>query len=213
MENKIEKFSESYSPSKRVYQTTFVDNDANITGLHSNLKGKLKKGAKYSYLAVYTVPKDGAEYAIKYPKDYGKSKEEDMKERGIYHFVFGSTNSVVSNVSFKKTDIEKLKEQRIFETQNPYAILANQFSVDIEMFGNTLFYPGRLVYINPAESLGGSGRPWQNGSVYQIMGLGGYHQIRKVSNVISDGVFKTSLEADFMSSGSPPIKRRATKSK
>jgi len=115
--------------------------------------------------------------------------------------------------SFIRGNIEKLKEQRIFETQNPYAILANQFSVDIEMFGNTLFYPGRLVYINPAESLGGSGRPWQNGSVYQIMGLGGYHQIRKVSNVISDGVFKTSLEADFMSSGSPPIKRRATKSK
>ena len=74
------------------------------------------------------------------------------------------------------------------------------------MFGNTLFYPGRLIYVNPAHSLGGSGRPWIEGSVYQVMGLGGYHQIRTVRSQISDGVFSTQLEADFVASGFKPKK-------
>ena len=143
---------------------------------------------------------------LKYPNDYARSKREDLDQRGVYHFVFGSKDSVVKSATFKKTDIENLKEQRIFETQNPYALLANQFSVDIDMFGNTLFYPGRLIYVNPAHSLGGSGRPWIEGSAYQIMGLGGYHQIRTVRSQISDGAFSTQLEADFVASGFKPKK-------
>jgi hypothetical protein len=211
IENKIEKFTENYKPTKTVYQTTFIDSKNSVTGLKESvgpIRSAFTPGTNYSYIAIYAVPKDGSEYFLKYPKDYMKSKKEDLNERGVYHFVFGSKDSVVKSASFKKTDIENLKEQRIFETQNPYALLANQFSVDIDMFGNTLFYPGRLIYINPAHSLGGKGRPWQEGSAYAIMGLGGYHQIRKVRSQISDGGFSTQLEADFVASGFKPKKNK-----
>jgi hypothetical protein len=211
IENKIEKFTENYKPSKSVYQTTFIDSKNSVTGLKESvgpIRTAFTPGTDYSYIAIYAVPKDGSEYFLKYPKDYMKSKKEDLNERGVYHFVFGSKDSVVKSASFKKTDIENLKEQRIFETQNPYALLANQFSVDIDMFGNTLFYPGRLIYINPAHSLGGEGRPWIEGSAYAIMGLGGYHQIRKVRSQISDGGFSTQLEADFVASGFKPKKNK-----
>ena len=204
MENKIEKFSENYTPSKRVYQTTFVDSKNDIVGLQTDaakLSAAFQDGTNYSYLAIYTVPKDGAEYSLIDPNNYKKSKDFDLSERGIYHFVFGSKDSIVRSSTFKKSDIENLREFRIFETQSPYAILANLFTVDLDMFGNTLFYPGRLIYINPSHSLGGTGRPWIEGSVYQIMGLGGYHQIRTVKSQISDGVFTTQVEADFVASG------------
>lgn len=207
MENKVEKFTENYTPTKNVYQTTYIDSQNDIVGLKEdkNILAKSfensNKSTQFSYLSIYTAPKDGAEYSLEFPRNYKKSKEYDINERGIYHFVFGSQDSIVKSVTFKKSDIENLKEQRIFETQSPYAILANQFAVDIDMFGNTLFYPGRHVYINPAHSLGGKGRPWEEGSTYNIMGLGGYHQIKTVKSQISDGVFSTQIEADFISSG------------
>ena len=69
------------------------------------------------------------------------------------------------------------------------------------MFGNTMFYPGSLVYVNPSNSIGDGGRPWIRGSVFNIMGLGGYHIIRNVTNTISDGVFSTQLKATYVSSG------------
>ena len=218
MENRVEKYSENYIPSPRVYQTTYINSKSHIVGLQQDAK-KLSTafqnshtGTSYSYLVIYTVPKDGSEYSLLDPRNYKKSKEYDLAERGIYHFVFGSKNSIVKSSTFKKSDIENLREQRIFETQSPYAILANQFAVDLDMFGNTLFYPGKLIYINPAHSLGGTGRPWEKGSVYNIMGLGGYHQIKTVKSQISDGTFSTQLEVDFISSGNA-IKKNKRKSK
>lgn len=204
IENKIEKFSENYTPSRNTYQTTFIDSKNDEVGLHTDaakLSKKFQGGTNYSYLTIYAIPKAGAEFSLIDPNNYRKSKQFDLDERGIYHFVFGSTDSIVKSANFSKSDIENLKEQRIFESQSPYAILANLFTVSLDMFGNTLFYPGRLIYINPAHSLGGTGRPWEKGSAYQVMGLGGYHQIRTVKNQISDGVFSTQLEVDFISSG------------
>ena len=64
-----------------------------------------------------------------------------------------------------------------------------------------MFYPGRFVYINPSYAIGDGGRPWVPDSIFNIMGLGGYHIITGVTNTISDGVFDTQLKTKFVSSG------------
>ena len=133
--------------------------------------------------------------------DYSKSKSIDSKQNGIYHFVFGSADSIIKNANFQKTEYEFERERRLSEGSNPYAILTNVFDVNIDMYGNTLFYPGSFVYLNPSHAIGDGGRPWKEGSIFNIMGLGGYHIVLGVTNQVTDGIFSTELKLKFVSTG------------
>jgi hypothetical protein len=74
----------------------------------------------------------------------------------------------------------------------------------LELFGNTLFYPGMEIFIDP-RSFGGS--DWdptaggRNKSVANALGIGGYHTITKVSSKIDTSGFTTTVEAVFQYSG------------
>ena len=72
------------------------------------------------------------------------------------------------------------------------------------MFGNNLFYPGQQLFINP-RGLGADllGDPTKRGKdqYANLMGLGGYHVIKTVSNTIDSNGFSTSLDAIFTTSG------------
>ena len=116
---------------------------------------------------------------------------------------------ILHQARFKKTDQPHLREARYQRTgYNPLVHMSNVYDVNLSMLGNTLFYPGSYVYINPIGFGTSLGRPvdHEGPSISNIMGLGGYHFIIDVTNTI-DKTFTTSMGVrwDNNGSGSPRI--------
>lgn len=77
------------------------------------------------------------------------------------------------------------------------------------MFGNTIFYPGMDLFLNP-YGIGGDklGSPTQGGlvagqkrSLANKLGLGGYHTVTSVRSSIGVNGFKTTIEAQMYYAG------------
>ncbi|MGI9554711.1 MAG: hypothetical protein ACR2M6_01950, partial [Vampirovibrionia bacterium] len=104
-------------------------------------------------------------------------------------------------ISFDRIDLEYARERRLtINKEDPYALLANVFNVTISMFGNDFFKPGSYIYVDP-KVMGDVGAPYVEGSIANIMGLGGYHIITKVQHSISGNSFETTIEAVWETSG------------
>ena len=69
------------------------------------------------------------------------------------------------------------------------------------MYGNSLFYPGTYVFVNPYGLGKDLGSPVDCSSLSSIMGLGGYHVVYKVKNYIEAGKYETTVSARFSTSG------------
>ena len=69
------------------------------------------------------------------------------------------------------------------------------------MHGNNLFLPGTYVYINPLGMGTALGNPSDRSSISRGMGLGGYHVVVNVQHSIQDGLYQTSVQALWESSG------------
>ena len=85
--------------------------------------------------------------------------------------------------------------------------LSAVYKVTLEMFGNTIFYQGMLIFIDHRQ-LGGTdfdptvGRAaGKTPSVANSLGIGGYHLITRVNSNIEPGNFTTTVEAQFVYSG------------
>jgi len=131
-----------------------------------------------------------------------RSQDEKL---GTYHFQIGSNKGLLKNVKFSKTDMAFLREARYFNQGN-YGLLqlGAVYNVNLELFGNTLFYPGMEIFIDPRGFGGTSWDPTvggKNRSVANALGIGGYHVITKVQSTISPSGFTTSLDAVFQFSG------------
>ena len=131
-------------------------------------------------------------------------------DKGIHHLHIGQDRGLVKSIEFAKTDVPGLREARVEKsgTFDPIAQLSDVYEATITLFGNTFFYPGSYVYINPfglASNTpggdGGLGLPHTRNSISNIMGLGGYHIIINVSNYIEGGKFETTIRARFEASG------------
>jgi len=205
VENRIETFFSEKTGERKSYLTTWLNFENSVTGLLSSKTAKLKSGTAYSYLGIYAQPTDGSttsRLTIKKGK-YAQAKRRDQGD-GIYHFILGDADSIVKNASFEKTDLKFEASRRIVEGTSAYAALRNVFMVNLRLYGNTLFWPGSQVFINPSHAVGDGGHPWIPGSIFNIMGFGGYHNIISVKNTISDNTFETALETKFENSGNPP---------
>lgn len=155
-----------------------------------------------------------------------KGVEEDDKLVGIHHLKLHQ--GILKSIAFEKTDIPAYREARMEEQinsrqWNPYIQLTNVYNVSFETVGNTLFFPGTYVYINPmgpgtfGSSIGlpNHGPTDENGnsqmpSLSNIMGLGGYHMIINSTNTINAAGFSTRVNAVYDNSGGPGGKRIPT---
>ena len=135
----------------------------------------------------------------------GRGKRIDDEKAGTYHFQIGSDRGLLKNIKFTKTDMAYLREARFYNQGNFGLLqLGAVYNVELELFGNTLFYPGMEIFIDPRgfggsdwdPTVGGKGR-----SVANALGIGGYHTITKVNSTISPSGFKTTVSAVFQYSG------------
>ena len=161
----------------------------------------------YQYIVIYAQGPSGLYYPGVAPGSdiEGQKPSEIDKERGIYHLNIGSSTGVLKRVNFSKTDAPYLREARVegAGTFDPIQQLSDVYEISIDMVGNTLFYPGSYLYLNPfgLGSHGALGMPHRKSSISNIMGLGGYHIVTRVESYIESGMFKTVVKALYESSG------------
>jgi len=119
--------------------------------------------------------------------------ETEDAPKGIYHLKIHQ--GILQSVDFQKTDQPYLRETRFtMLNEDPLVHLSNVYNVRASMVGNTCFYPGDIVYIDPVGFGTSLGNPMDERSLSRVMGLGGYHTVVSVSNKVSRD-FTTEIEA------------------
>lgn len=168
---------------------------------------KVSSGEPIASAINYQDIKDCFHYIVLYvadkaPSDKLEGNYDDDFKNGIYHLHFGTNRGLVKNISFKKTETPGLSEARFTATtSNPFQRLSAVYDVEIEMAGNTYFYPGSRTFVNPIGLGPSIGSPLDKSSFAFIMGLGGYHLVTNVSCFIQGGKFVANITARWQSSG------------
>jgi len=146
-------------------------------------------------------------YALAPPSMLGfNGNFADDQLKGVYHFGIGKNKGILKSIQFNKSDFsfrEARIEQEGLENATGLDLLANVYTVTIKMFGNMLFAPGSVVYIDPA-GLGQIGSPVDYDSAARRLGIGGYHLVTKVQSFIESGKYETVIEARWESAGEDP---------
>jgi len=126
---------------------------------------------------------------------------EDI-ERGRFHVHVGQNAGLVKTLSLSKSDMQYIREARFFQNGIDGLLqLSAVYVANLEMFGNTLFYPGMEFFFNPFGIGGENFDPTVAGSNANKLGIGGYHTITSVKSSITPGKFTTSISAQQYYSG------------
>jgi len=121
---------------------------------------------------------------------------EDIKN-GIYHFHVGKNRGMLKSIGFSKLDVKGRKEALMLESVSLYDELKMPYTARISMFGNGLFLPGAMVYVNPSSI--GFGDPRNKRSAASRLGLGGYYQILSVNTSFDGSALTTDIETSYTS--------------
>jgi hypothetical protein len=125
--------------------------------------------------------------------------DKDNKN-GIMHLYVGKNDGLVTSIKFKRIDQPYLKEAKATRQGfTPLSSLRDIYNCDVTMIGNNVFYPGMSVFIHPPYYFGNPTE--KNKTLSNIMGIGGYYNIIKVTTDISDGKAETRLDCYYQSSG------------
>ena len=129
------------------------------------------------------------------------SYKEDINN-GRFHVHVGQDAGLVKTLSLSKSDQQYIREARFFQNGIDGLLqLSAVYVANIEMFGNTLFYPGMEIFFNPYGIGGSTFDPRKKNSIANKLGIGGYHTITSVKSNISPGKFTTSISAQQYYSG------------
>lgn len=133
------------------------------------------------------------------------SREDRDRKMGIYHFRIGSDRGLVKKIKFKREDSPHMGAARIAADGPGLLAMRELYNADIDMFGNALWIPGSMIYIDTADS--GLGSASANiecagySSISQALGLGGYYMVISAKSSIESGKYETTLETKWQSSG------------
>ena len=122
------------------------------------------------------------------------------REQNIPHYYIGSQTDILKEVSFKKTQIPYHMQQALEEEGTKVRtnlLFQDIYNATVKLFGNPVFKPGMLLYIDPKGlGLGPNVPGYRNSSkAFRMnMGIGGYYRIYRVINHIEDGEFSTELQ-------------------
>lgn len=151
----------------------------------------------HNYIVVYAeTPRHTASGKVGDPVEDGKN--------GIIHYRIGQDKGIVKKIKFSKSDMQYIREARFFRHGNDGLMqLSAVYKVSLDMIGNTLYYPGMEVFIDPVGFLGANqdADPRIINSVANKLGFGGYHLVTSVKSSIAPGKFTTTVEALFHYSG------------
>lgn len=122
--------------------------------------------------------------------------------RGVAHFKIASDRGLVKKIEFSQESQSFAHESRIskeYGQAGQLARLRGKYNANITLHGNSLFYPGQVVYVDP--TMMGLGSLTNRKDVANMIGLGGYFFVLKVENIIEAGKFETILTTKWEAMG------------
>lgn len=140
----------------------------------------------------------------------------DDEKNGIMHYQIGRDRGILKKIKFSKTDMQYIREARFFRHGNDGLMqLSAVYKVSMDMVGNTLYYPGMEVFIDPRGLLGAGTdfNPTVKNTIANKLGFGGYHLITSVKSSIGPGKFTTTVDALFSYNGDGDPKSKIIGSK
>ena len=152
----------------------------------------------YNYVTIYVeTPR------LKSEKDTTTTRQQD-EAMGVMHYQIGRDRGILKKIKFTKSDMQYIREARFFRHGTDGLMqLSAVYKVSMEMIGNTLYYPGMEIFIDPLGLFGVDEQadPRQKNSIANRLGFGGYHLITNVRSSIGPGKFTTTVDALFSYSG------------
>ena len=135
--------------------------------------------------------------------------ELEKKEGNIITLGTGYNRGLTKSIKFKGNEIPYFQEaaDALLKDKSGDSTIRRMLKfhdADLELFGNTIFYPGMVVYISP--NFPGINIPFGNSKqstvtskkIASTLGIGGYYVITKVrSNIDSSGGFTTTIVANY----------------
>ncbi len=161
-----------------------------------------------------TLIDDQYNYLILYADSHSfkniATEDEDTKN-GIYHIKLAQNRGIVKDVQFHRSDIPGIREHRLTATDidDPTKRLREPYDTTINLVGNTLFFPGQLLYVNPT-TIGGGAINTRERFMEDIL-LGGYYEVVRVDHKLARGKFDTALEAVYVASKDGKVTTMAAK--
>ena len=162
----------------------------------------------YNYITIYAEAPRGRTDKV------GNKTDDELN--GIMHYQLGRDRGILKKIKFSKSDMQYVREARFFRHGHDGLMqLSAVYKISMEMVGNTLYYPGMEVFIDPVGLIGAGADfdPRKQTSIANKMGFGGYHLITGVKSSIGPGKFTTSVEALFSYSGDGDPKSKIIGSK
>lgn len=203
------------------YQRSFNFQTTNLNASGDPLTGIANKSEPVIKLSSDVVPfsipegtniRDIMNYVVVYPAysttlPIGSGDYTEDLENAVYHFHLGQDRGIINEVKFSKVDMQYIREARYKrEGIDGLLQLGAVYTANLQMFGNTLFYPGMQIFINPFGIGGEEFLPNKPNTIANKLGLGGYHLITKVNSSIASGMFKTTVDAQFIYSGDGDVR-------
>lgn len=190
-------------PDKTMLDVSYHYNDGSLP-LSADLNG-VSTSVKdlYNFITIYAESP-----RIKTDKVGDKFLDE---MNGIIHYQLGKSRGILKKIKFSKSDMQYIREARFFRHGHDGLMqLSAVYKISMDMVGNTLYYPGMEVFIDPVGLLGAGANfdPRKQTSIANKMGFGGYHLVTSVKSSIGPGKFTTSVEALFSYSGDGDPKSR-----
>jgi hypothetical protein len=125
----------------------------------------------------------------------GRGNQIEDQDSGIIHLRTSQDRGLVKSINFSAQNQPGLEEYLIVGHGNAFDALRIPHNATVTMFGNTLFHPLMMVYIDP-EALG-LGEPASLDSSTRKLGIGGYYSVIKVTTSFTSGVLNTTLQLQF----------------
>jgi hypothetical protein len=180
-------------PSSNRFQATQVK-------LYDEDMGVEEQSIVDNYIVIYGISNNAFELQSNY--------EEDIK-KGIRHVAYGSETGLIKTIKFNRQDNPLIRSHNMKmaskEGSGNGIILREVYNANVEMYGNSLFEIGELIYVIPSL-FGPSTVNTKKGIVDSIsfakdLGIGGYFMILKINNSIEDGKYTTSLDLVWNAKG------------
>lgn len=158
--------------------------------LQSSKLGNVNASDYFYYIMINAVP------ALAFDRTGDFKRDE---EAGIPHIYIGRDRGIVKKVNFVKNPTPRAKEIRVEKEKrgfDPVFALISRYNVEMEMVGNTVMPLNSDFFLLPTGLGSKFGLPTQRDSVANLMGIGGYYKILKISwNVDENMKFTSKISA------------------
>ena len=142
----------------------------------------------------YIIYAQQATWTTTAPGDGDQSKDID---NGIIHLSVSKNQGLVKTIQFTQIDIPGKKEYHVAADGHMFDELRVPTNATVTMFGNSIFNPGMIIYINPNSIGFGDPRGFDAAAVR--LGIGGYYTILSVNTSFSKaGSLTTTLTCAYL---------------